>query len=205
MQPRPRRGTTAALGTACQRPSCDPSARTNGRRHRARSTRVADEADDRIHIFDFPRCAYTARALADVVHKVCLPLAFNRQQVLFAYRMYTRAMPLSWMRSTLFNKAFSVDVWDTVCSMGLFSLRLPFTASNTAIKMFKHAASPDERRAKFKTNLFSWSHEVEKRLGAQPGEGEGYAQADQNEDRVFMSSFNESKSSAVAEKKDDKK
>jgi uncharacterized protein (DUF2235 family) len=44
---------------------------------------------------------------------------------------------------------------DTVNSVGLFPRRLPFTASNTAVRTFRHAVSLDERRAKFKANLWN--------------------------------------------------
>lgn len=38
---------------------------------------------------------------------------------------------------------------DTVASVGLFPKTLPFTKSNTAIKVFRHALSLDEHRSKF--------------------------------------------------------
>ena len=44
---------------------------------------------------------------------------------------------------------------DTVNSVGLIPRRLPFTASNTIIRTFRHAVSLDERRAKFKANLWN--------------------------------------------------
>jgi uncharacterized protein (DUF2235 family) len=44
---------------------------------------------------------------------------------------------------------------DTVCSVGILSgRRLPFTASNNHIRFFRHAISLDERRARFKVNLW---------------------------------------------------
>ena len=44
---------------------------------------------------------------------------------------------------------------DTVNSVGLIPRWLPFTASNTIVRTFRHAISLDERRAKFKTNLWN--------------------------------------------------
>ncbi|KAG8916610.1 hypothetical protein FRC00_014627, partial [Tulasnella sp. 408] len=41
---------------------------------------------------------------------------------------------------------------DTVSSVGFFSRHLPFTASNTIVKTFRHALALDEHRAKFKPN-----------------------------------------------------
>ncbi|PIL31280.1 hypothetical protein GSI_05978 [Ganoderma sinense ZZ0214-1] len=130
------------------------------------------EAGDKICLFGFSRGAYTARALAGMLHKVGLLPSYNHQQVPFAYKMYTRTDDLGWRQSTAFKKAFSIDVdidfigvWDTVCSVGLIPQRLPFTASNTAIRVFRHALSLDERRAKFKANHYNRPSEWEAHQG----------------------------------------
>ncbi|KAK0474468.1 hypothetical protein EDD18DRAFT_239528 [Armillaria luteobubalina] len=119
-------------------------------------------AGDRICIFGFSRGAYTARSLAGMIHKVGLLPADNWQQVPFAYKMYTRTDKVGWDQSTAFKQAFSNDVqieflgvWDTVDSVGLIPKRLPFTTSNTILRTFRHAVSLDERRAKFKANLWN--------------------------------------------------
>ncbi|KAA1467854.1 hypothetical protein DENSPDRAFT_833006 [Dentipellis sp. KUC8613] len=118
---------------------------------------------DKICIFGFSRGAYTARALAGMIHKVGLLPVCNHQQVPFAYKMFTREDSTGWKQSTAFKKAFSIDVeieflgvWDTVASVGFFPRRLPFTASNNSVRYFRHAISLDEHRAKFKANL--WHH-----------------------------------------------
>ena len=54
---------------------------------------------------------------------------------------------------------------DTVNSVGLIPRRLPFTTSNTIIRTFRHAVSLDERRAKFKANLWNRPNPVEATLG----------------------------------------
>ncbi|KAF7972919.1 hypothetical protein HWV62_16570 [Athelia sp. TMB] len=120
-------------------------------------------AGDKIFIFGFSRGAYTARALAGMVHKVGLLPPCNHQQVPFAYKMYKRNDKKGWDQSTKFKKTFSIDVdiefvgvWDTVASVGIVPRRLPFTASNSHIRHFRHAISLDERRARFKPNL--WNH-----------------------------------------------
>ncbi|KAF5372302.1 hypothetical protein D9615_009237 [Tricholomella constricta] len=130
------------------------------------------EAGDRICIFGFSRGAYTARGLAGMIHKVGLLPACNHQQVPFAYKMFTRVDDLGWKQSNAFKKAFSVDVpiefigvWDTVNSVGLIPRRLPFTTSNTIVRTFRHAVSLDERRAKFKANLWNRPNEKESKLG----------------------------------------
>ncbi|TFK65485.1 hypothetical protein BDN72DRAFT_773295 [Pluteus cervinus] len=127
---------------------------------------------DKICIFGFSRGAYTARSLAGMIHKVGLLPAGNVQQVAFAYKMYKRTDPLGWEQSNAFKRAFSIDVdieflgvWDTVDSVGLITKRLPFTTSNTIVKTFRHAVSLDERRAKFKANLWNRPDQREQKLG----------------------------------------
>ncbi|KAG5636745.1 hypothetical protein H0H81_007003 [Sphagnurus paluster] len=130
------------------------------------------KAGDRICIFGFSRGAYTARGLAGMIHKIGMLPACNHQQVPFAYKMYTRTDELGWKQSNAFKKAFSVDVpiefigvWDTVNSVGLIPRRLPFTTSNTIVRTFRHAVSLDERRAKFKANLWNRPTAEEATLG----------------------------------------
>ncbi|KAL0570110.1 hypothetical protein V5O48_011848 [Marasmius crinis-equi] len=88
--------------------------------------------------------------------------------------MYTREDKLGWEQSTAFKKAFSIDadieflgVWDTVNSVGLIPKRLPFTKSNNHVRTFRHAVSLDERRAKFKGNLWNHPTKHEAKLGLQ--------------------------------------
>ncbi|RDB14791.1 hypothetical protein Hypma_016547 [Hypsizygus marmoreus] len=132
-------------------------------------------AGDKICIFGFSRGAYTARSLAGMIHKVGLLPADNFQQVPFAYKMYTRSDNTGWEQSNAFKQAFSVDVdiefvgvWDTVDSVGLIPKRLPFTTSNTIVHTFRHAVALDERRAKFKANLWNRPNAQEEKLGLPP-------------------------------------
>lgn len=53
---------------------------------------------------------------------------------------------------------------DTVSSVGLIPRRLPFTTSNTIVCTFRHAISLDERRAKFKANLWNRPNATELNL-----------------------------------------
>jgi len=137
---------------------------------------MLDHAEDKIAIFGFSRGAYTARALAGMIHKVGLLPAGNHQQVPFAYKMFSRDDDVGWKQSTAFKKAFSTDVeiefvgvWDTVCSVGLVPHHLPFTASNTAVRYFRHAISLDEHRAKFKANHWHLLNEKDQK-GTKVGE-----------------------------------
>ncbi|KAF7364572.1 DUF2235 domain-containing protein [Mycena venus] len=147
-------------------------------------------ANDRICIFGFSRGAYIARSLAGMLHKVGLLPACNHQvsnpglwrigfpsltltvkRMQFAYKMFTTTDETGWKQSNAFKKAFSIDVdiefigvWDTVNSVGLIPKRLPFTTSNNIVRTFRHAISLDERRAKFKPNLWNRPNDKEKLL-----------------------------------------
>ncbi|KAL5514281.1 hypothetical protein ACEPAG_2369 [Sanghuangporus baumii] len=119
------------------------------------------KSGDKICIFGFSRGAYTARALAGMIHKVGLLPAGNEQQVPFAYKMFKNDTEIGWEQSVAFKRTFSIDVdidfvgvWDTVASVGLLPTTLPFTKSNTAIKVFRHALSLDEHRAKFRPSIY---------------------------------------------------
>ncbi|KAI0640163.1 hypothetical protein C8Q77DRAFT_1226397 [Trametes polyzona] len=135
------------------------------------------QAGDKICLLGFSRGAYTARALAGMIHKVGLLPACNHQQVPFAYKMFTRDDDMGWKQSTAFKKAFSIDVdidfigvWDTVSSVGVIPHTLPFTSSNTAIRVFRHALSLDEHRARFQANLYQHPTKHQAARGTKPGD-----------------------------------
>ena len=58
---------------------------------------------------------------------------------------------------------------DTVSSVGIVPRTLPFTASSTSIRYFRHAISLDEHRAKFKANYYHLQH-PDNQMGTKPGE-----------------------------------
>ncbi|KAF7300028.1 DUF2235 domain-containing protein [Mycena kentingensis (nom. inval.)] len=169
-------------------------------------------AGDKISIFGFSRGAYTARSLAGMIHKVGLLPACNHRQVPFAYKMYITTDEMGWKQSNAFKKAsfsqlslhtvslrarfgqaFSIDVsidfigvFDTVNSVGFIPKRLPFTTSNTIVRTFRHAVSLDERRAKFKPNLWNRPDAVERLLGAaEAGARRVIEDVEEVADRVF--------------------
>ncbi|KAH7317499.1 hypothetical protein B0J17DRAFT_686697 [Rhizoctonia solani] len=128
---------------------------------------------DKISLFGFSRGAYTARALAGMLHKVGLLPAYNHEQVPFAYKMFKRDDPEGWKMSNGFKRAFCVDVkidfvgvFDTVNSVGIIPRELPFAKTNYLIRVFRHAVALDERRAKFKANMWGRATEGEEKLGA---------------------------------------
>ncbi|KAF9258241.1 hypothetical protein L218DRAFT_877561 [Marasmius fiardii PR-910] len=134
------------------------------------------QAGDKICIFGFSRGAYTARALAGMIHKVGLLPRSNHQQVPFAYKMYSREDEIGWQQSGAFKQSFSIDVdieflgvWDTVGSVGIIPKLLPFMTSNTHVRYFRHALSLDEHRAKFKPNLWHHQPQGQENLGLPPG------------------------------------
>ncbi|KAJ3814915.1 hypothetical protein EV368DRAFT_61310 [Lentinula lateritia] len=85
-----------------------------------------------------------------MIHKVGILPACNHQQVPFAYKMFTRDDEIGYAQSAAFKKAFSVDA--TIEFVGVWS--------NTLVKTFRHAVSLDERRAKFKANLWNSPSDV---------------------------------------------
>ncbi|CAE6419796.1 unnamed protein product, partial [Rhizoctonia solani] len=101
-----------------------------------------------------------------------LPRA-NFQQVPFAYHMYQRDDEEGWEMSNGFKQAFSIDVeihfmglFDTVNSVGLISHELPFAKSNYVVRYFRHAVALDERRSKFKDNLWDRTSDQDAALAA---------------------------------------
>ncbi|KAI4517926.1 hypothetical protein K525DRAFT_242848 [Schizophyllum commune Loenen D] len=116
---------------------------------------------DKIFLFGFSRGAYIARSLAGMLHKVGLLPRGNRQQIPFAFTMYSREDEEGWRQSTAFKRSFSIDVsvemvgvWDTVASVGIIPKRLPFTLSNTHIRYFRHALALDEHRVRFQPSFY---------------------------------------------------
>src|SRR5438132_506502 len=133
---------------------------------------------DRLFLFGFSRGAYTARAVASLLHMYGLIRKGDEPLVPYAIRMLMainraqrriKANQPSQVRA-LFKladefkahfsgtpcKPYFVGVWDTVNSVGWIEnpLRLPYTADNPDIEIGRHAVALDERRAFFRTNLW---------------------------------------------------
>ncbi|KZV71102.1 hypothetical protein PENSPDRAFT_418968 [Peniophora sp. CONT] len=117
---------------------------------------------DKVCIFGFSRGAYTARALAGMLHKIGLLLKDNDAQLSFAYKLYKSEDPDSVPLAMGFKRTFCrpvpiefIGVWDTVASVGVLTRRsLPFVTTNTTIKTFRHALALDERRARFRASYY---------------------------------------------------
>jgi uncharacterized protein (DUF2235 family) len=135
------------------------------------------EEGDRVFLFGFSRGAYTARAVASLLHMYGLIPRGNEPLVPYAVRLLMAirnidskhgdrtAQEESYFKlagdfkATFANrncKPWFVGVWDTVSSVGWYenALRLPYAADNPDIEIGRHAISIDERRAFFRSNLW---------------------------------------------------
>jgi uncharacterized protein (DUF2235 family) len=129
----------------------------------------AYQPGDRVCLFGFSRGAYTARALAGMLFKVgLLPSSATDAQVQEAYNLYASddASKEEWQKAKAFKGQYCrnvpvdfMGVWDTVSSVGgITSVELPFSRSNSGIRIFRHAMGLDEHRAKFKVAF--WGEET---------------------------------------------
>jgi uncharacterized protein (DUF2235 family) len=124
---------------------------------------------DSVFIFGFSRGAYTARALAGVLHMFGLLCPGNDGLIPYVIRLYARktrdaaGMTHTFKVAEGFKATFSrhcplhfVGLWDTVSSVGMFwdPLKLPYTAQNPDMANGRHAVSVDERRCFFVNNLW---------------------------------------------------
>ncbi|KAF6748476.1 hypothetical protein DFP72DRAFT_916052 [Ephemerocybe angulata] len=125
-------------------------------------------AGDRICLFGFSRGAYTARALAGMLHKIGLLPKDNDAQMPFAFELFKREDEDGLNLCAGFKRTYCQDVkiefvgvWDTVASVGVIAGRmLPFTNSNRSIKTF-----PTCHRARFRPNLWHRAPPEEKPPG----------------------------------------
>jgi uncharacterized protein (DUF2235 family) len=134
---------------------------------------------DKVFLFGFSRGAYTARALAGVLHMYGLLCPGNDGLIPYIIRMYARksrkagGMTRTFEVAEGFKETFCrhcplhlVGVWDTVSSVGWIwsPLQLPYTAQNPDMRNGLHAISIDERRCYFRNNLWGKAlpdHEVQ--------------------------------------------
>lgn len=130
------------------------------------------EAGDRIFLFGFSRGAYTARAVAGLIHLVGLLEPDQHNLAKYALKAYKRAdredrLDIAWQfRRVIGGRRVPIHflgVWDTVASVfvrpGLLRLPsqsfLPYTKSNPSVRVFRQAAAINERRRMFR--LYNWT------------------------------------------------
>ncbi|GAA3894727.1 DUF2235 domain-containing protein [Sphingomonas limnosediminicola] len=129
------------------------------------------EPGDRLYIFGFSRGAYTARAVAALIHGYGLLGPGNDALVPYAIRLLWSANRARTdearnhyfklageFRSTLSVadcRPSFLGLWDTVSSVGWIAnpLALPYTHTLPNVETIRHAVAIDERRAFFRTNL----------------------------------------------------
>ncbi|KAJ7213687.1 hypothetical protein C8J57DRAFT_1096739, partial [Mycena rebaudengoi] len=154
--------------------------------------------NDKICIFGFSRGAYSARALAGMLNAMGL---LRDSDTAFAkpaydlYEEYNRLPPSSpqkekrdeaWSTLRTNWKNFRTEhmvkqpfieflgCWDSVNSVGFMdNIKLAYTATNGIVRTFRHAVALDERRAKFKQNMWSQPKKPEAAANAQPNVDNG--------------------------------
>ncbi len=121
------------------------------------------QSEDRVFLFGFSRGAYTARALAGLLHMYGLIRPGNEVLVPYALRMFKHRNRDTFRVAGQFKATFSreckphfVGVWDTVSSVGWIynPVKLPYTAQNPDVRTGRHAVSIDERRSYYRQNLW---------------------------------------------------
>ncbi len=127
------------------------------------------EDDDRVFLFGFSRGAYTARALAGLLHMFGLLCPGNDGLIPYVLQLFARrtrkagGVTHTFQVADGFKATFGrhcplhfVGVWDTVSSVGWIwdPLKLPYTAQNPDMANGRHALSIDERRCYFRNNLW---------------------------------------------------
>lgn len=128
---------------------------------------------DEIYVFGFSRGAYTARALAGMIHRVGLLDSDRGNLASHATKLYYTFG--NFAVTARFKKTFCrrrpkvkfLGLFDTVKSVFYFEpsrLRLvdqvmPYTFKNRSVSIVRHAVAIDERRRFYRTNLWTESAE----------------------------------------------
>jgi uncharacterized protein (DUF2235 family) len=132
----------------------------------------AYEPGDRIFIFGFSRGAYTARALAGMLHVAGLIRSGAENLVPYAIKVYARSKrewtDEDWEQTHRFADTFCAEVdgsrsipvhfvgiWDTVKAAGIlrWNLKWPYTRKIPNVATARHAVSIDEKRRPYKEYL----------------------------------------------------
>lgn len=126
---------------------------------------------DQIYLFGFSRGAYTARALASLLHVYGLLCAGNHGAIPYILSMYSKMTRDAQRQKHTFetNEAFKwqfshsqevkiafCGLWDTVSTYGWINdpIQLPFVGYNPIIEMARQAVSIHERRCFYQDLLW---------------------------------------------------
>ncbi len=128
---------------------------------------------DRVFLYGFSRGAYTVRALAGMIQMFGLLQPYNDNLVEYALQLHRKTSRNPWKVAARFRKYFPrhvfaegekpihfIGVWDTVKSIGLLrrSLTLPYTRKLSSAAHGRHAVSLNEKRSKYRPNLWKPEH-----------------------------------------------
>lgn len=123
------------------------------------------EPGDKIYIFGFSRGAYTARAVAGILHTCGLLYDHSENLLSETLRIYhDRGSKIADSFKATFCRPCPVHflgLWDTVTSVGWVynPLLLQATTNNPDVSIVRHAIAIDERRAFFRQNMWGNRHE----------------------------------------------
>ncbi|TFK66017.1 hypothetical protein BDN72DRAFT_900199 [Pluteus cervinus] len=116
---------------------------------------------NKICLFGFSRGAHVARLLSLMLYKVGVLHSQHKWLVDYAFSISQIPGRDGRMQSKLFRETFSrpatvqfLGVWDTVASIGLTRPILPPGSLTYAVKEFRQALALDERRARFRPELW---------------------------------------------------
>jgi uncharacterized protein (DUF2235 family) len=126
---------------------------------------------DEVFLFGFSRGAFTARALASVIHVYGLLCPGNHEAIPFIMEMYAKRsrqakhQEIQFDEDQAFKWQFSrtndvrihfCGLWETVSSYGWIydPIELPFVGTNPIIDIGRQAVSIDERRCFYQDNLW---------------------------------------------------
>jgi uncharacterized protein (DUF2235 family) len=123
------------------------------------------EPGDKVFLFGFSRGAYTARAVAALLHSIGLLHPGTENLLRYAQQYWRKDFGRSSpggricdeFKATLARQCpvHFIGVWDTVGSVGYINHfhKFPHTAKNPEVSHVRHAVSIDERRSTFRQNL----------------------------------------------------
>ncbi|RLV91802.1 Uncharacterized protein JA1_003608 [Spathaspora sp. JA1] len=125
---------------------------------------------DKIYLFGFSRGSFTARIVAGMIEKVGLINKGLENMIPMAWNIYANwekaGQPYENMTVTFaqeFKKTFSrndirihfMGLWDSINSVGVLRDQMfPYAIRSSNVDHIRHAVSIDERRSKFKQQLF---------------------------------------------------